>query len=404
MITAKLTAEHSSFGATVELFKGTTEVSVEISDSSFNAFLNTSVKIPDHLEIEGDWNGVCVCGHPVSENIQDMTFKCVYRNGSYSFVTPTLSPEVWGNTEGEQTVVFSYEEGGTVITASKTANVVAVLISLSVSGDWENIQIAGIAPDPTGLVFTATFNNGEERVIPHSDIGISPSAWANIEGVQTATFSYTYNEDTKTATKDADVLISHSIGGILYFIDSTAGGVYLFYNAEGQQVDEPTVGTDCTGWTYVILEHSVKDKFYIFYDRLYTLSRWTYYNNGSAVLNLLGTLTTLGSGRSNTALVMSADSGAYVTDNSSGLPTVWYLIQQMNVNKVGGCDDWYLGSEQEIEKLRLAGITPSWFTGYYLWCSSEQSARRSYFWQNTANAWSHRAKTADHRIFGIRSF
>ena len=292
--------------------------------AGITAFLNTSVRIPDHLEIEGTWNGICVCGHPVSENIQDMVFKCVYRNGSYSLVTPTYTPTVWQDTEGEQTVVFSYEEGGVVITASKSAYI--------------------NKPKP--------------------------------------------------------------VGGIIFYIDSTADGTYTFYNANGTQVSAPTVGTDCTGWTYEVTGAS-KDKYYVVYNELYTSKRWTYYSNGAYVYTSLGvTAKNIGAGKTNTATVMSADSGAYITSDSNGYPTVWYQIQQMRTNKVGGCDDWFVGSEYELDALRTsgAGSSATWFSGNYIWSSSEYSANFARYWNYNNSYWSSLRKGNYFCVCGVRAF
>lgn len=160
---------------------------------------------PEILDVIGDWESTCFVGQPV--DISDLSFKVFYSDGSSSYdVIPSYNPTIWGNVEGEQTVTFSYTEDGITLTATKSAMVIAILTSLEVSGNWEKIQRIGFAPDLTGLTFTATFNNGTQRVIPNSNIVVSPAIWSDTIGTQTATFSYTYSGVTATTTKDADVV------------------------------------------------------------------------------------------------------------------------------------------------------------------------------------------------------
>lgn len=208
-ISAKLTSERSAFNASMTTTEGIIGAALTQEVGAFNAFINTSISVPDYLEIEGDWNGICVCGRPVSENIQDMVFKCVYRNGSYIHVTPTYSPLVWSDDEGTQTVTFSYTENDITVTAELSATVVAILESIAVSGTWENVQYAGSAVDTTGLSVIATFNNGRTEDVTSSATA-SPSVWSNTIGTQTVTFTYTHDGRTRTATKDAEVVASYT--------------------------------------------------------------------------------------------------------------------------------------------------------------------------------------------------
>lgn len=210
MITARLSSEeNTTFDAKVSQGVGIIEASAEMTVGAFSAFINTSTAIPESLEIIGDWTGLCICGQPVVDNMGEMTFIVHYRGGSQIFVTPSYSPELWGNTEGTQTVTFTYTESGVSVSDSKSADVVKMFESLTVTGTWENDQIVGSGPDLTGLVFTAHFNNGSSQTVLHSDIEVSPSVWENT-GTQTATFSYTYRGVTKTTSMDAEVMNAYT--------------------------------------------------------------------------------------------------------------------------------------------------------------------------------------------------
>lgn len=93
------------------------------------------------------------------------------------------------------------------------------LTSLSVTGDFTDTQYTGSAPTVTGLTVKAVYDNGDEESLSSSDYSVSPVLWdasgnPNNLGEQTATFSYTEDGVTKTATK-AVVIHRPSSGQVL---------------------------------------------------------------------------------------------------------------------------------------------------------------------------------------------
>lgn len=370
----------------------------------------TVVRIPSSISVSGSWTNTQYTN--TAMDTTGLTFTVTYNNGSTQTVTPVKSPSTWGSSAGTQTATFSYTEAGTTVTTTKTATVVAItLSSLSVSGSWTNTQYTGQAPDITGLSFTATYNNGNTVSVSPSNISVSPSVWGSTAGTQTATFSYTSGGVTKTTTKTASVeerVVLKYVGGIIFYIDSTADGTYTFYNSNGTQVSAPTVGTDCTGWTYSVSGAS-KDKYYVVYDNLYTTNRWCPYINGAYVRVSTGyNAKSIGSGKTNTAGIMAIDNGKYIQASSNGSPTVWYTISQMRSSKPGGCDDWFVGSEEELEQLRLsgAGNSATWFSGNHIWSSSEYSSNNAWCWRYSSSVWNNIAKSSSIEccICGVRAF
>ena len=73
----------------------------------------------------GSWDAEQVVGEDV--NPAGLTFTATYSAGSPKDVTSdvTVSPAKWGDTPGSQTATFSYTEGGTTVTTTKAATVVA---------------------------------------------------------------------------------------------------------------------------------------------------------------------------------------------------------------------------------------------------------------------------------------
>lgn len=144
------------------------------------------------------------------------------------------------------------------------------------------------------------------------------------------------------------------VGGKIFYIDSASDRVVEFYDQYGDLIENVAVGD--TPYAYKVISEgtSGKDKYYVYYDNLYTSKRWTYYENGAYVYNSLNAGDGIGKGKTNTATVMSADSGKYVTNDSNGVATIWYSIKEMRDNLIGGCNDWFVPSKAELEELRKA--------------------------------------------------
>lgn len=76
------------------------------------------------------------------------------------------------------------------------------VVSLAITGSFTNTQYTGRPVDPTGLTFKATYSDGDVETVEASAV----SNWGETEGEQTATFSYTEDGITVTATKTATVV------------------------------------------------------------------------------------------------------------------------------------------------------------------------------------------------------
>ena len=192
------------------------------------------------------------------------------------------------------------------------------------------------------------------------------------------------------------------VGGTIFYIDSSADGVYEFYDINGELISNVAVGDK--PYSYKVVTPGSKDKYYILHDELYDSLRWTYYKNDNYVYTSLGTGTAIGTGKSNTATVLAADDGAYAAADSNGKPTIWYKLQQVRNAFSGGCNDWFIPSEYEAMEVRKAGLMESGFKNKYIWSSSENSAQSSWSWYPTNQNWTNFNKTSAYSVFFVRAF
>ena len=113
-----------------------------------------------------------------------------------------------------------------------------------------------------------------------------------------------------------------------------------------------------------------------------------------------GTLTTIGSGKNNTAIIIAAESAAYSGD------TYIYAARACGEYTGGGKDDWFLPSKDELNELYKAkgnaGIpTTDWF-----WSSSQYGNGDDYAWyQNFASGYQNNSiKNYGFNVRAVRAF
>ena len=207
------------------------------------------------------------------------------------------------------------------------------------------------------------------------------------------------------------------VGGTIFYIDGTADGVYEFFDTWGNLMENVRVGD--RPYYYRVIKKGSKDKYYVYHDEIYDDLRWTYYKDKKYVYeDVYESLSTFRLGKINTEIVMAKDNGAYITADSNGYPTIWYKLQQVRNDKVGGCDDWFVPSGWEMERLRrsikkgavtggtIAGSSyeESVFTNKWIWSSSEWSAQDSWFWYYDGPFWYNYNKNHSFSAFFARAF
>lgn len=208
--------------------------------------------IPSSLTVNGT---MATQFYQNAPNTSGLSYTIAYNNGQSSTTQSVdVSPITWTSL-GTQTATFSYTENNTTVTATKECTVVAIPSSLTISGSWSNPQFYDTAPDPTGLTFTVGYNDGTSAVKSASNITVSPSVWNDV-GTRTATFSYTENGITVSATKTATVvrkLSSLVVNGSwtnYQYINETPDTTGLTYTAYYNDSSSAGVTATCTTSTW----------------------------------------------------------------------------------------------------------------------------------------------------------
>lgn len=214
----------------------------------------------------------------------------------------------------------------------------------------------------------------------------------------------------------SSIVTTSPVGGKIFYIDDTADGIYEFFDADGNPIKNVQVGD--RPYYYRVIKKGSKDKYYVYRDKVYDNLEWTYCKDKGYVHESLGTSEDIGSGKTNTEKVMAKDNGVYITVNSNGRPTIWHQLQQIRNAKADGCDDWFIPSLYEVEKLRKAiksGIitggaiagssySDSVFNSKWLWSSSEASVQNAWFWYYNNQYWTINNKYYNYSVFFARVF
>lgn len=218
------------------------------------------------------------------------------------------------------------------------------------------------------------------------------------------------------AQPPSEVANAFPVGGIIFYIDDTSDGVYEFLDVQGNVIENVQVGD--RPYYYRVIERGSRDKYYVYHDKVYNTLKWTYSKDYDYVYESLNTSNALGLGKINTEIVMTRDNGAYIAENSNGYPTIWYRLQQIRSAKAGGCNDWFVPSISEIEKLRKAvesravsggkiagrSYKTSVFNHTWLYSSSEAFDETVWTWNHYSQRWFSDTKYDECSVFFIRAF
>ena len=286
------------------------------------------------------------------------------------------------------TIKFNVED-------SKVSEVLTILLNSGVA--IKNVEVAGTQHSKTAMV---------SELCSVEDTGSSFTLYRH-------GYSIGQNEGTSSTEIISDV---KPVGGTIFYIDNTADGEYQFFDTWGNPVENVQVGD--RPYYYKIIKKGSKDKYFVYYDEVFDRLRWTYCEGNDYVHESLSTSKNIGSGKTNTEIVMAKDSGIYTTPDSNRLPTIWHRLQQVRSDGGTGCDDWFVPSIDELELLRLAiksgsvtggtiagsSYNKSIFNSKWLWSSSEFLSQRAWYWHHVHQCWDGGNKGLDSSVIFTRAF
>ena len=234
-----------------------------------------------------------------------------------------------------------------------------------------------------------------------------------IEG-DDVTLSFPFGDQITVIPRE--ITTTAPVGGTIFYIDEDVDDIYEFFDVDGNLIENVQIGDK--PYAYRVVKKDPRNKYYVYHDEVYDNLRWTYYKNGNYVYEVLDTPTKMCSGRKNTRKIIEKDNEAYTTLDFYGFPTIWCQLQQIRNTKVGGCDDWFVPSKNEIEFLRLAivsgritggTIAKDWydeseFTNKRFWSSSEASSLCVWNWCHHRQRWETLDKSNCISVFFTRSF
>ena len=202
------------------------------------------------------------------------------------------------------------------------------------------------------------------------------------------------------------------VGGIIFYIDPRSDETVEFYDASGSVLSNVAVGDSPA--TYKVTDYGINGlpKYYVYYNHLYGNGagtdgprQWTYHDGTSYIKEETGaTITLVGGGKINSTIVMQARNGAYANDPYP----IWHALKDARDNELAGCSDWFIGSKDELEQLRLfqvanagTGSITDFFTNKELHSSSEKSSNFDFMWYQSS--WSNSDKSSGRCWCYIRS-
>ena len=85
--------------------------------------------------------------------------------------------------------------------------------------------------------------------------------------------SYFLEEDTSREMTSGLPSDARPVGGTIFYIDSDADGVYEFFDAKGNVIEDVEAGD--RPYVYRVLKKGSKDKYYVYHDKVYD-GNWGY--------------------------------------------------------------------------------------------------------------------------------
>ena len=218
----------------------------------------------------------------------------------------------------------------------------------------------------------------------------------------------TLNTSGKLATGNITIQCEKElsrIGGRIFYDDGGNGATYTFYDANKNVITNQTVTSLANAVYYKVSGTPTKDRWYVYDNTTHTTGGvpvtggitygwmgWDKNMRGAIGITTDG----IGRGKTNTATAL-----AFTSD--WGNNDIWGYIKNCNNDNLNGCNDWFIMSQAEQDKLRASGLV-NWYSSEYIWSSVERSDNYAYNWYHYGSNWNSNSKDDNYGAFAGRSF
>lgn len=241
--------------------------------------------------------------------------------------------------------------GDTTVYANWTARTTEIILKDDVgTGGSTGLQVTFADTKTTGG-YTAPVNDTAFLVGWFADdvkiLGANGQfAAAEIDGyISNGTWVYSAGETLTLTAKWTD---ARPIGGKIFWIDDavedTESGTFIFYRQDGTETEDP----------YEACFYKVTDRPENPVDKYYVVAT----DNYGEPVNVTGktwstdfvVMQTSDNGKHNTDMLLKKYTDEQIKENDS----IWPWVVEMREAALNSCDDWYIGSKEELEHMRNA--------------------------------------------------
>ena len=193
------------------------------------------------------------------------------------------------------------------------------------------------------------------------------------------------------------------IGGKIFYDAGDNGATYTFYDSNGNIINDTSISGLQNAVKYKVEGTPSSDRFYAVYPSMLNSGNnvyWGFYYNKdikSSGGNIVNTGEAIGTGKTATQAILnyidtyasgetasSSKPGSDISQSSHGSYNLykncgtsynylWDIVRDANENSLGGHNDWFVPSKDEMKQIGTSGIISDITGSHYLWSGSAYS-------------------------------
>ena len=224
------------------------------------------------------------------------------------------------------------------------------------------------------------------------------------------------------------------IGGKIFYDAGDNGATYTFYDSNGNVINDTSISGLQNAVKYKVEGTPTKDRFYAVYPSMLNSGNpvyWGFRYNAdikSSGGNLVNTGTGIGTGKTSTQAILNyietyassetASTNRPSSDISQSSPNgynlykncgtsynyLWDVIRDANNNSLGGHNDWFVPSKDELSRIITSGVIFDITSSNYLWSGSAYSSNLAWSWDYDTEAMYRGTRYSTNRCVVCRAF